>query len=496
MVPSPVRRPRGRRPACAGLLAVLGWVLATPAAARGQITQGEYAARRAALVATIDSGVIVVPGGREPVVHYPRFSQRPAIRYLTGFLAPDATLLLVKHDSTVGSTLFIQPPNARREFYTGARDTPADVERETDGGLRARPNADLDAVLDSLVRAGLPLSAVSDAESDEFVAGDSLSFGRALVRRVLAAHPGLTVSDATHALDSLRAKKSPAELALLKQAAAISVFGHRAAMLAVAPGLNEGEIQGLMEYTFKQHGGDRPAYASIVGSGPNSTILHYDRDDRVMRAGDVVVLDVASDYQGYAADITRTLPVSGVFTADQLAVYQIVHDAQAAGERQVHAGVAAEQEVDSIRAVVAAGLVRLKLIDSSAAQIDAPAGFCGGGVTVCPQWALFMPHGPGHGLGLDVHDPAQYYYGPQQFEVGDAFTIEPGIYIRPSTVNVLPDTPRNRAYIERIKPLLDRYANIGVRIEDDYIVTTSGLERISFAPREASEIEQAMQKIH
>jgi Xaa-Pro aminopeptidase len=347
--------------------------------------------------------------------------------------------------------------------------------------------------LDSLVATHLPYYFVSDAEAAEFVTSDSLTFGRALARRLGAAHPGLDIRDATPIVEALRARKSAAEVALIKYAADISGLGHRAAMDALAPNMNEYEIQALMEYTFRRNGADRPSYASIVGSGPNSTTLHYERDDRVMHAGEVLVMDVAAEYQGYAADVTRTLPVSGKFTPDQRVIYQIVRDAQAAGERQVKPGVPAKQEVDSIFAVVAAGLARLGLVDSARATIEAPAGFCRGGTT-CPQVSLFLPHGPGHGLGLDVHDPAQWYTPPGQFGVGDVFTIEPGIYIRPGILDILPDTPGNRAFMARVRPLLERYANIGVRIEDNYVVTPAGLERLTLSPREISEIEGIMKE--
>jgi Xaa-Pro aminopeptidase len=203
-------------------------------------------------------------------------------------------------------------------------------------------------------------------------------------------------------------------------------------------------------------------------------------------------MDVAAEYQGYSADETRTLPVSGAFTRDQRAIYQIVRDAQAAGERQVKPGVPASQMVDSIAAVIANGLTRLGLVDSAGATFDGPPGFCGRADNVCPQRMLFYPHGPTHGIGLDVHDPAQYYSGPHQFGVGDAFTIEPGIYVRTSLIDVLPDTPRNRVYVARVRPLLARFANIGVRIEDDYTVTSTGVERLTRSPREIDEVESLM----
>ena len=456
------------------------------------ISQAEYKANRDSLLAHVDSGIVIVPGARDPVGHYPSFHQVPGFRYLTGFLEPDAALVLVKRGGQVTGTLFIQPPAPRREFYTGTRVRYDELTKQL--GLGARSNEDLNSVLDSLAGSHLPFYFVSDAESQEFILDDSLSFGRALARRLAASHPGLEEHDATPTLQTLRARKSPAEVALLKYAAAISSLGHEAAAETVGPNVNEYEVQAIMEYTFRRNGADRPAYASIVGSGPNSTTLHYDLDNRVMHDGEVVVMDVAAEYQGYDADVTRTLPVNGSYSADQRAVYQVVRDAQAAGERQVKAGVPERVEVDSIFAVVARGLTTLGLLDSTTAVVDAPPGFCGRPDNVCPQVSLFLPHGPGHGIGLDVHDPAQWYSGPHQFGLGDAFTIEPGIYIRPGIVDILPDTPRNRAYIARIKPLLQRYANIGVRIEDNYIVTPTGAERISMSPREISEIEAMMKK--
>jgi Xaa-Pro aminopeptidase len=212
-----------------------------------------------------------------------------------------------------------------------------------------------------------------------------------------------------------------------------------------------------------------------------------------MRAGELLLVDAAAYAGGYAADVTRTVPVSGRFTPEQRAVYQLVLEAQAAYVRQVRPGAPLAAANDSGRLVVERGLARLGLIDSVGATYDAPAGArCP--PAGCRQVALYALHGyGGHGIGLDVHDPAQFYAAPNVFRPGDVFTVEPGLYVGPSALDGLPDTPANRAMAARMRPGLARYRDIGVRIEDDYAVTDAGVEWLtSAAPRGADEIEAAM----
>jgi Xaa-Pro aminopeptidase len=200
-----------------------------------------------------------------------------------------------------------------------------------------------------------------------------------------------------------------------------------------------------------------------------------------------VVIDIGASYRGYAADVTRTYPVSGTFTPDQRAIYQIVRDAQSAAERQATVGAQAQLMSDSSTAVLAAGLAKLGLIESANATYD-----CGRNGQ-CPQYSLYYMHGLGHGIGLDVHDPDQYYF-TGKIAVGSAFTIEPGIYVRANVLETLSDTPKNRALSAKLRSAVDRFANIGVRIEDDYIVTGKGVEWISRAPREIAEVEALMKQ--
>jgi Xaa-Pro aminopeptidase len=465
--------------------------------AQAQISRGAYAERRQALLQQIDSGFVLSAGGREPANHYPDFYQIPAFRYLTGYLDPDAALVLIKQPRRTGGILFVPPTNLRAALYNGRATDTAALARET--GLQVRYAAGLFPLLDSLSQTRLPLYIVGDFQSNEFANSDTLSFSRTLVRLLQERHTSLQVRDATPIVDRLRARRSPAELALLRKAIEISDKGHLAAMEMIAPGRSENEVQATIEYTFRRLGGDRPAYTSIVGSGPNSTVLHYPAGRRVLQAGEVLLMDVATGYEGYAADITRTVPVSGSFGPGQRSIYQIVLDAQKAAERLVKPGASRDTAYRAARVVVKQGLARLGLIESPDAVFDAPEGLCPVRPGLrqegesCPQWYLFSYHGYGHGIGLDVHDPAQYSdVPPSTFQVGDAFTIEPGLYVRASALEGLPDTPRNRAMINRVKPALERYKNIGVRIEDDYFVTPTGVERVSQAPREITEVEAAM----
>jgi len=217
------------------------------------------------------------------------------------------------------------------------------------------------------------------------------------------------------------------------------------------------------------------------------------RDRGAVKPGDVVVIDAATEYEGYAADITRSLPVSGKYTAEQRAIYQLVLDAQKSAERNSKPGMSAQAATDSSFDIRARGLAALGLIESDTATIDLPwPAKCSPNPRQCRQGMLWMIHGISHGLGLAVHDPAQFYTGDRTFKEGDAFTIEPGIYISTAALDALPDTPRNRAFIAKVRAAVKRYENTGVRIEDDYVITAKGLERISTAPREIEEIEALM----
>jgi Xaa-Pro aminopeptidase len=463
--------------------------LPTTVAAQG-IPPAEYAARRDSLAARLDSGVVVAFGAPAPT-GIGRPAQLPAFRYLTGFMEPDAALVLVIRCGRATGTLYTQARDPRRALYDGFPPDSAAVARET--GLAARSFAALAPALDSLAETGLPFYTLRDFSGADYAESDSLTRGASFMRAFADGHPRLDVRDAHPVVDSLRARKSPAELALLRRAIDLTVSAQRQAMAAIRPGTWEYEIEALYTSAFRRGGGDGPSFGSIIGSGPNSTQYHYETNDRRMRAGDVVVMDVGASWDGYAADVTRTVPVSGRFTPAQRAIYQIVRDAQTAAERVAGPGAPYQAWRDSARAVVARGVARLGLTEGVDATFDPPwADQCRQQPVRCTQSFLYMAHGLGHGIGLEVHDPPHPWKDTGKFAPGDVFTIEPGVYVSTRLLAILPDTPKNRAMIAKVRPAVERYDGIGIRIEDDYAITGTGLEWLSRAPREIGEVEAAM----
>jgi len=458
------------------LLALFVLLSAGPLAA--QISADEYAARRNALAREVGSGLVFGVGNTEPPQDYLSFFQNSPFRYLTGFTEPNAALLMLVRDGSVeGEMLFVNPRDAAQETWEGYRLGPDGARERT--GIPGRSVDELASAMDSLVRAGwTDLHVVGPYSPSATIVNDVTQRVDALVRAL----PPVNLASANPGVTRLRQIKSPAELDLIRKATTITTEAHQQVLATLTPGLNEFEVQALIEYTFRRNGSERPAFASIVGSGPNSTVLHYNTNDRFMEEGDVVVIDIGASYGGYAADITRTYPVNGRFSEAQRDIYQLVRDAQTAAERLARPGTSVAQMSQAATGVLAQGLANLGLIESPNATFQAANG------QLMPQYFLYYMHALGHGIGLDVHDP-----WPNVLAEGTAFTIEPGVYVRPNLfTEVVPDTPRNREMMQAVLPAFERYVNIGVRIEDDYIVTRDGVEWISPVPREIEELEAAM----
>lgn len=458
--------------ACLALLAPVAGPLCA------QIPVGEYAERRGALAREVDDGLILAVGSVQPPEDYINFYQNSPFRYLTGFLEPDAALIaLAERGEIVWERLFVNPRSPADETWEGYRVGPGGTMRAA--GLPGRSTAELEAVLDSLIGAGWNAVHVATGYDASSPLRDEITQE---VDRLLEGHTGVEVETVASVVGELRGVKSEAELGLIRRAAAITTEAQRELMGALAPGMNEFELQAVIEYTFRRYGAERPAFASIVGSGPNSTVLHYNANDRFTEDGDVMVVDIGASYGGYAADITRTVPTSGRFSPEQREIYQLVRDAQTVAEEMAAPGISRDAMARAAAGVLAEGLARLGLIESPFASYEDELG------RELPQYFLYYMHALSHGLGLDVHDP-----WPAVMEPGVALTIEPGVYVRPNLLTeVIPDIPENRAMRDAIRPAFERYVGIGVRIEDDYIITGGGVERITSAPREIEEIEALM----
>ena len=457
--------------------------------AQAQIPQTEYEARRNSLAVAMGEGVLVALGAVYAVDYDFELSQLPAFDYLTGIREPDAGMVLVHEAGDVTYTLFRAQPTVREQLYDGFREAPEALARRT--GATVRPLADLVGYVDSLAARGLPFYELRDIRSGDAMARDTVTRGSEFIEGLRTRHPGLQVVDLHSTVAKLRARKSQAEVALLRRAVAITDTAHLAALAAIAPGMWEYEIEAAIEHTFQVRGA-RPAYSSIVGSGLNSTVLHYVANDRRMGAGDLVLMDIGAEVDGYDADITRTVPVSGTFSADQRAVYDIVLASLKEAEAAVRPGAPAERSLMASMNVRLEGLARLGLIESPDATYDPPWPVdCEVRPDQCLQGMLFMIHGISHGIGLEVHDPVSFYFDGR-FSPGDVLTIEPGIYVNANVFDLLPDTPKNRAFIAAVAGAVERYHAIGIRIEDNYLVTESGVERLSTAPREADLVEAAM----
>lgn len=429
------------------------------------MSSASHAARRARLAARIARGVAILPTAPERTrnrdTHYP-YRADSYFHYLTGFPEPEAVLVVVG-DGEAQSILFCREKDLEREIWDGFRYGP-EAAREAFGFDAAHPIRELDTMLPQLLanRPAVYCHLGDDGAWDARVLG-WINQVRAQARTGVAAPA--EIRDVHALLDELRLVKDAAELATMRRAAAISSSAHRRAMALAAPGRYEYEIEAELIHEFRRGGAQAPAYTPIVASGANACVLHYVKNHAQLRDGDLLLIDAGCELDCYASDITRTFPVNGRFSAPQQAIYELVLAAQHAAIAAVKPGNTWNMPHDAAVGVLAQGMVDLKLLTGSVS-----------GVIESQAYRKFYMHRTGHWLGLDVHDAGSYKQAGEwrTFEPGMVLTVEPGCYIRRAA-----DVP-------------EPYADIGVRIEDDVVVTDTGCEVITSAPKAVGEVLAAM----
>ncbi|MGI9303247.1 MAG: Xaa-Pro aminopeptidase [Gammaproteobacteria bacterium] len=429
------------------------------------MNKNEFAKRRKTLIHMMgEDAIAIVPAAavrvRNRDVDFP-YRQDSDFLYLTGFREPEAVAVLIPGRSHGQFLMFNREKDPQKETWDGRR-AGQEGAVEDYGADDAFPIDDIDEILPGLME---------DRERVFYTMGRDAVFDQRLmgwVNQIRArmrggSHPPYEFVSLDYLVHDLRLYKSRAEVGVMKKAAKISVRAHRRAMEACEPGMSEYEIEAELLHEFRVADAV-PAYPSIVGGGANSCILHYVENSAVLNDGDLILIDAGAELDGYASDITRTFPVNGRFTPAQRDVYELVLDAQKAAMRKIAPGNHWNDPHDAAVRTLTRGLVKLGLLKGSPAKLIRDG-----------DYRRFYMHRTGHWLGMDVHDVGDYKIDDEWrlLEPGMAMTVEPGLYIP-----------------ARSKGVAKRWWNIGVRIEDDVLVTRDGHQVLtSELPSEANQIE-------
>jgi Xaa-Pro aminopeptidase len=420
------------------------------------------------------------------------FRQDSNFYYLTGIDQPETILVLMPGNQERKEILFVSPADPVREHWNGHLLSPREATDQS-GIATVYTINEFEPFLSAVLSRRAYGPGANSQEYAQFF--NALSENRARLQVLLGPAPklneplperydflrklqerffGFAAIDATNIFRDLRVTKTPYEQKIMEQSAEISNEAHMAGMKAAHPGAWEYEVEAAVEYVFKKRGAFDWGYPSIVGSGPNATILHYEKSSRQMKDGELLLVDAAANYRYITVDITRTYPVNGKFTPEQKDIYNLVLKAQEEGMKVAKPGAKLNDINQKTVEIIKDGLLKLGLITDTSGD----------------QYRTWYTHNANHWIGMDVHDIGD---STRPLAPGMAFVIEPGIYIRESALENLPKTPENAAFIEKVRPAVRKYKDIGVRIEDSFLLTENGLKRLSDkVPRTVDEIESFM----
>lgn len=419
-----------------------------------------------------DGSVAIIPAAHEKTRSYDteyKFRQDSDFWYLTGFPEPDAIAVITKN-SKKPYTLYVRPRDPLMETWFGRRQGVEGAVKNfgVDKAVSVEKfGGDLAKLLNGHEK--LYYRFAVDTELDQKIL-HYLTEQR--VRRLKAAYPPHTIIDPTPIIGEMRLHKSEREVALMQKAANIAAEAHILAMKKVKPGMNEGQVEAMMEAYMKDNGASGVAYNSIIGGGDNATILHYVENNMPLKDGDLILIDAGAEYHGYASDITRTFPVNGKFTPAQREVYDVVLDVQRKCIEFTVVGNTHLQRQEYSIELLTEGMKKLGLLKGKTQDLIKKKAYL-----------KYYMHGVGHWLGLDVHDAGRYYVDQQAkhskpYAPGMALTVEPGLYIPPD---------------DKTAPA--KYRGIGIRIEDDVVVTDTGnINLTAGVTKDPDEIEAIMQK--
>jgi len=426
-----------------------------------------FADRRKALLERLD-GALVLPAAPEVIrnsgVHH-EYRQHSDVHYLTGFDDPGSVLVVTPNHPEHKFVLFIRPKDPVTEVYDGPRPTPEQVTAKY-GVDASYTMGKFDEKIVELLKGHQRLYyelGANRAFDERMLRAVSSIRGKG--RRGNTVWPSEFVEVERSGLHDMRLIKSEAELSSMRRGAAITRDAHLGAMRLAAPGRWEYEVDAHIRGTFMSQGSPRGAYTPIVASGPNATILHYHGSTRRMEDGELLLIDAGCEYDYYASDVTRTFPVNGKFSPAQRRIYDIVLQAQLAAIHAVKPGANIDAIHEIALEIMVRGLMEEKLLTGSIQEIMEKE-----------TYKTFCPHRTSHWIGMDVHDVGLYYLKdkPRTLEPGIVFTIEPGIYISPDA-----------------KDIPAEYLGIGVRIEDDILVTDSGFENLTAdIPKQPEDVER------